>query len=86
MGQGYPFESDLADREMMRTIERSTVAIYWHADGGPVLHNGSMFSSVPRRRSSASRPGTFTKDTLNVPKRRRRFFRSTILWWPQKVG
>jgi hypothetical protein len=43
MGQGYPFESDLPDREMMRTIERSTAAIYWHADGGPVLHNGSMF-------------------------------------------
>lgn len=43
MEQGYPFGPDPAGTEMMETIEKSTTAIYWHADGGPVLHNGSMF-------------------------------------------
>src|SRR5208283_3911044 len=40
---GYAFGPDPAGREMMQTITNSTTAIYWHADGGPVLHNGSMF-------------------------------------------
>ena len=43
MGKGYPFGPDPAGKEMMQTITKSTTAIYWHADGRPVLHNGSMF-------------------------------------------
>jgi hypothetical protein len=27
----------------MQAITRSTTAIYWHTDGGPVAHNGSIF-------------------------------------------
>jgi hypothetical protein len=43
MGQSYPFGPDPAGKEMMQTIMKSTAVIYWHADGGPVLHNGSIF-------------------------------------------
>jgi hypothetical protein len=43
MAQEYPFEASPAVKEMMRTIATSTSVIYWHSDGGPVSHNGSMF-------------------------------------------
>src|SRR5271154_292366 len=39
----YAFRADKAGQEMFQTIVRSTAVLYWHADGGPVLHNGSMF-------------------------------------------
>jgi hypothetical protein len=40
--QGYPFGPD-DGKFMMKTIMNSAAVIYWYADGGPVLHNGSIF-------------------------------------------
>ena len=40
MGQRPPFGQI---EQVGQAVVNSTAVIYWHADGGPILHNGSMF-------------------------------------------